>query len=150
MPIRITQKDRDNEAMVAKKLENCLGITVEHSGDMDEYDFILYEGNKAIALAELKTRYNDSDKYPTVFLEKHKRDFLEQKCQEINDTHDDKSNHLVPVFLVQFDDVLMWIQLGASLNFGRPRIAGTKKRGDPRDMDRIYFVPIDQMMKVCD
>ncbi|MBT8449852.1 MAG: hypothetical protein KJO69_09190 [Gammaproteobacteria bacterium] len=148
MPIRITQKDRDNEARVAKKIEKHMNVMVEMTGDLDPYDFILLDINSGepIALVELKTRYNRDDKYPTVFLEKHKREVLESECDRINADYPDQ---LTPVFMVQFDNLLKFIELGKDKDFGRAKMKGTKKRGDPLDIDKIYDVPIDDMITIC-
>jgi hypothetical protein len=94
-------------------------------------------GGETIAVAEIKSRNNRSTKYPTLMLSANKWERGSQWAQ---------AEHVPFLLIVEFTDGLFMAKM---LNNYEVFVGGRHDRGDPKDIERCVYVPIDSFMRIA-
>ena len=129
--------DLSNEKEVSNQLSvnwNCSF----HKLPISYYvDWMLIKNNKSVAFAELKTRKNLRQQYPTLLL---------SLAKWIHGNDLSKATSLPFLIIVKWTDGLFWIDSkNAKVNFG---IGGRTDRNDSQDIEPVVFIDVNNFKKV--
>jgi hypothetical protein len=103
----------------------------------DEIDFQLVRDGRVVAYAEVKTRHNARDAYPTYCVDRSKWRGLQEVTEETG----------LPAFLVvDFVDGLHYVRVADQPY--RTGVMHRKDRGDPSDRDVVIHIPVADMVPV--
>lgn len=114
------------------------GATPHHFGGYDHIDWWLEKDGRTVAYAEVKRRYNDREKYPTIFLA-----FRKWLALFVSHAY----TGVPALFVVGWDDSIGWLDVSSfSVNPLMLTIGGRSDRPDAKnDREPIIEVPISDM-----
>jgi hypothetical protein len=138
-PIFKTEEDERSEQGVAKILEKYWSVQIKSFGKLSVIDWYAIRQERLVGLIELKTRYHDVSKFPTVFLNVRKWLALLMGSNGIG----------VPsIFCVRWQNCIKYINIG-DIDATRVKIGGCKKIVKSRnDIEPVIEVPISEMTNV--
>lgn len=135
-PILTRPMDSENERRVMDEIGRAWECECRRMGYLDAWDFHGIRDGRTVFIAELKSRTNPRDKYPTVFLSLHKWWAL---------TNAGMGMGVTPVFVVRWSDAIGYITL-REVDPRHNRMAGRPQRaGAPNDTELIIDVPVSAM-----
>jgi len=131
-----TEEDRKNQEEVLKHVQNAWNCQYVKTAHLSSVDGFLCANNQILALVEVKTRKNASDKYPTYMLSANKW----RKALELSD------QHKVPFMLVvKFTNGVY----AAKLKREYPTHHGGRyDRNDAMDVEECVYIPMKEFRQV--
>ena len=130
-----TQKDLDNEQRVVEMLA-LHGYRVEKLPMQYRLDFAIFKGDECVAFGEMKRRYVESWKYPTVMISLSKVLAGRWLTQVTN-----KPSYLI----LLYNDKLMRLDLSCDFDL---RMGGRSDRGDAQDRDICAYFPVESLSEI--
>lgn len=133
-----TAEDRERERAVFAAVGACWGLTAcQYAGEANPIDGYLADGDRVVALVEVKCRDVLEDTYPTVYLSVRKWLALLLGSMQ---------GGVLPLFVVRFDDgAIRWLDV-RTLPPGMPMLVrGRRDRGYENDREPVLEVPIPPM-----
>jgi hypothetical protein len=132
-PIYQTERDADNELAVKDFIQAKYNCNFVLTMPLDPFDaVILNDSDEVMALVEIKSRRNTSDKYPTYMLSAAKADMVIRIAGSMD---------AIPLLMVKFTDGVFVTKLKDG--FERKR-GGRYDRGDALDIEECIFIPMDR------
>ena len=132
-PIYQTERDTVNESIVMDFIQSKYKCNFRLTRPLDPFDaVILDDDDVVVALVEIKSRRNASDKYPTYMLSGAKADTVIRIAESMD---------AIPLLMVKFTDGIFVTKLMSG--FERKR-GGRYDRGDALDMEECIFIPMDR------
>ena len=128
--------DRNNEVYIKDCLEASGNFTYSKAESFSPMDGTLSRAGKPIAMVEIKTRTNASDKYPTYMISATKVKKILLMCKE---------NKTIPMLVVRFTDGVFATELkdGYAISKG-----GRKDRNDSCDIESCVYIPMKEFRKI--
>lgn len=127
-----TERDVEWQRAVGRRLAEVRPGSILHAfAPLDEIDGWVEREQRMVSIVEIKRRYNQFSRYPTVWFSMRKWQSLMLVC----------NGHGVPgMFIVHYDDRISWI--APSEAAGLPIIIGKREdRGAPNDTEPVIDVP---------
>ena len=122
-----TQDDHAHKCELATIFARVYKCDVTVLPCLSPMDVIFSRGELKL-YAEIKRRYNDRTKYPTLMMDKAKLDW----CVE---------NRAAGIAVIEWNDCTGWISLRAPHTVGQ---GGRRDRNDKNDIDTCAFYPVDK------
>jgi len=137
---RLRPEDIEREREVQRRLAQAWSCVVLRYEDDDfaPFDFTFIRHDKPLAVGELKSRGHKYGAYPTVYLS-------ERKYGALMLAHD---GGLVPLFIVQYLDRLMWVDVSTLPDTSTVLAGRTDRENAPNDIEPIIEVPITLLQEV--
>lgn len=133
-----TPADRRGEAEIARIVSAAWQLRVIPWAPVCPVDWVLVRGDDVLAVAELKTRHVERDRYQTLLLSAAKVAALDEYRRAFG----------VPGLLfVAFDDGVWWGDL-ADLTIREIRDGGRTDRNDPADREPCAFLGLDRFRRL--
>lgn len=143
MPLYETEFDLENErkaSVILGKVWNCTPVKLPHK---EKVDWSMERDNRTKAIAEIKTRSNSKDKYPTFYISLKKWMSGLQMSEAMS-----KGKERVPFLVIaNWTDGMYWHEAGSTtdLEFG---VNGKKVRGDIYDEEIVVYIPTQYFTKI--
>ena len=137
---RVTHLDHERERQVQRRLAlswDCVVLRYEDD-DFAPFDFTFMRHDKPMAVGELKARSHKYGDYPTVYLS-------ERKYKALMLAHD---GGLVPLFIVQYLDRLMYIDVSTLTDTSTTLAGRTDRTNATNDIEPMIEVPITLLQEV--
>ncbi len=136
-PIYHTRRDAANELAVKYFIEDKYRCRFTLTMPLDPVDAVISDVEDIIvALVEIKTRRNASDKYPTYMLGAAKADMMMGIADSMG---------ALPLLMVKFTDGIFLTKIKDG--FERKR-GGRYDRGDALDVEECIFIPMDKFRQL--
>ena len=133
-------EDRQHQAEVAADVSAAWDCELFPLDTHAAVDFILLSRRSTFALAELKARRNPSGQYQTLILSKQKLDAATACAETLK---------LKFFVFVKWTDGIFWRPVtAADLTKTRVATGGRTDRGDAKDVEPVYHLPVTGFKKL--
>ena len=138
-PIYEDSASKADESRIAKVVEQLWKCKVEKLPRKNYVDYALMRDKELSAYAEVKSRKNERNKYPTwmVSLEKW---MYAKRIAEV-------SNGVPMLFIVEWTDGIYWLRQDTAEFF--VGVGGRSDRGDDMDRELCVFVNVNQFLPLA-
>jgi hypothetical protein len=133
----ITDRDRENETRAAEAISAAWDCICHRYNDANVIDYWIEKHGRVVCVGELKTRYNSSQTYPTVFLSLRKYWMLRDSLRELG---------IPAIFFAQFDDGIKWIGVNQITPQYDVTICRRRHHRAENDDEPVIEVPISDMV----
>ena len=136
MVVRSNEESERVEQEAAAIVSSKWGVSLIKMPKFSGVDYFFYNGvDRRMGVFEVKRRYNDSTKYPTVYLSVRKYLALKGYYDE----------GLLAFFLPYFDDALMYIGF-YDIDASKQNMLGRRDRSAaPNDIEPMIEVPVSSL-----
>ena len=143
-PIYESEEDLRVERDVAKHIESLWGCDLEKMHMKYIIDFMAFREGKAVAVVEVRRRFNPSNKYTTFYASLAKWNRGREYC---------KANNLAFCFVVRWDDGMFIYKFqdgdeDFKITMGGSQPKHQSWRGDPQDYEPVIHIPVSRFKKI--
>lgn len=132
-----SSKDLANENEVAKDISKSTGYVFHKLKIAYHVDWLILDKDKPKYVAEVKRRFNQSIKYPTLMISLQKWMKGKEMAKEMR----------IPfVLIIKWDDGVFWYKAGSSqVTYG---FGGRYDRNDSQDQEPMVFIPVEKFKRI--
>ena len=123
-PIYETSKDLKRERSIACRFEDYYDVVCIKQDGFAHFDMECRRRGVLVGVAEMKRRYNWSDKYKTFYVS-----LIKPQAAEVYE-----ARNIPAVFVIQWNDVIGWVRAKGHVFTS---ISGRSDRNDPDDIEEV-------------